>query len=207
MIFDFSKEVNIKGIKIIFSNEEIESTFHNKIKATMLQSHSSNVRFVSNLNLLNENTDGIFTTNKNIYLEVKTADCLPIFFYNESPLLFGVIHAGWKGLKKGIINNAYKVIKNRIGDTSLVEVLIGPSISQKNYEVQDEFISYFGSRFIATENNKIFLDLKAVAKSQLKDLGITNIIDTEECTYENEHYHSYRRDRTSKRLIGWIYYE
>ena len=207
MFFEFSKKVKSKKVKIIFSNEQIDNIKNGKLEASMQQTHSKNVKMVDKKNLFNENTDGIFTINKDICLKVKTADCLPIFFYNESPFILGVVHAGWKGLKRGIIENAYKVIKMSIKDAASIQVLIGPSISQKNYEVQDEFIDYFENKFIASKNDKFFLDLKAVAKSQLMDLGITNVSDTAICTFENEYYHSYRRDKTSKRLRGWIYYE
>ena len=207
MFFEFSKKVKSKKVKIIFSNEQIDNIKNGKLEASMQQTHSKNVKMVDKKNLFNENTDGIFTINKDICLKVKTADCLPIFFYNESPFILGVVHAGWKGLKRGIIENAYKVIKMSIKDAASIQVLIGPSISQKNYEVQDEFIDYFGSKFITSRNGKLFLDLKAVAVSQLKSLGISNVNDAAECTYENEYYHSYRRDKTTSRLVGWIYYE
>ena len=85
--------------------------------------------------------------------------------------------------------------------------LIGPSISKKNYEVQKEFIDYFGSEFIDEIDNKLFCDLKGIAKSKLKTFGLKNIIDINQCTYENKNFHSFRRDRTSKRMIGLIYYE
>ena len=207
MFFEFSKKIKSKKIKIIFSNNQIDGIKNEKLEASMQQTHSKNVQLVNNKNLFYKDTDGMLTMNKDICLKIKTADCLPIFFYNESPFIIGVVHAGWKGLKRGVIKETYKVIKNNIKDISTIQVLIGPSISQKNYEVQDEFFDYFESKFIAKNNNKLFLDLKGIATSQLKNLGIKNVSDTKECTYENEYYHSYRRDKTSKRLIGWIYYE
>ena len=207
MFFEFSKKIKSKKIKIIFSNNQIDRIKNEKLEASMQQTHSKNVQLVNNKNLFCKDTDGMLTMNKDICLKIKTADCLPIFFYNESPFIIGVVHAGWKGLKRGIIKETYKVIKNNIKDISTIQVLIGPSISQKNYEVQDEFFDYFESKFIAKKNNKLFLDLKEIATSQLKNLGIKNVSDIKECTYENELYHSYRRDKTSRRLRGWIYYE
>ncbi len=207
MIFEFSQIIKSKKVKIIFSNNKIDSIKNDKIEVSMHQTHSANVKIVSSQNHFNNDIDGMFTTNKDICLKIKTADCLPIFFYSESPILLGVVHAGWRGLKKGIIKNTFSVIEKNLKDISSIEVFIGPSISQKNYEVQNKFIKYFGSKFILEKNNKFFLDLKAVAKSQLNELGIKNVSDIDECTYENKLYHSYRRDKTSERLIGWIYYE
>ena len=99
------------------------------------------------------------------------------------------------------------LISNHINDLSLTTAFIGPSISQKNYEVGNEFIDYFGKEFIYKVDDKFFCNLKGIASFQLQKLGIKNIIDCSQCTYENKNYHSYRRDKTSKRMIGLIYYE
>ena len=73
---------------------------------------------------------------------------------------------------------------------------------------------FFGIFFLKALNsgkfnirNKFFCNLKGVASSQLQKHGVKNVIDCNQCTYENENYHSYRRDKTSKRMTGLIYYE
>ena len=80
MIFEFSKKVKSKKVKIIFSNVQIDNINPNKLQASMHQTHSTNIRIVDESNLLSIDTDGIFTKNKDISLKIKTADCLPIFF-------------------------------------------------------------------------------------------------------------------------------
>lgn len=207
MIFDFSDKINVKGLKIIFSNDELDSHFIKRDVFSMLQTHSTNLKVVKEKKVVYNNTDGIFSTKKFNVLKIKTADCLPIFFFHKNHNIFGVVHAGWKGLKDGIIEESINLIKNHVDDIIDIEVLIGPSISKKNYEVQKEFIDYFGSEFIDEIDNKLFCDLKGIAKSKLKTFGLKNIIDINQCTYENKNYHSFRRDRTSKRMIGLIYYE
>ncbi len=205
MIFDFSEKINTKGLRIIFSNDELSNNFISRDIFSMTQTHSNNLKIVNKRQLVYENTDGIFSQNKNHILKIKTADCLPIFFLSNN--FFGVVHAGWKGLKDGIILDSINLIKNHVEDISKIEVFIGPSISKKNYEVQNEFIDYFGSEFIDKVDSKLFCDIKGIAKSQLQKLGLKNIIDSNQCTYDNDNYHSFRRDKTSKRMIGLIYYE
>jgi len=73
--------------------------------------------------------------------------------------------------------------------------------------VKNEFIDYFDNELIENIDDKFFCNLKGVASSKLQELGIENVIDCNQCTYENENYHSYRRNKTSKRMIGLIYYE
>jgi len=207
MIFDFSNKINQNGLKVIFSNVEDRKIFTKKTIVSMSQIHSTNIEVVSNKKLVYSNMDGIFSCDKNYALQVKTADCLPIFFIHERENIFGVIHAGWKGIKNGIISKSTKLLRDHINDLNEITAFIGPSISQKNYEVKNEFIDYFGNEFIDKVEDKFFCNLKGVASSQLQELGIKNVIDCNQCTYENENYHSYRRDKTSKRMIGLIYYE
>ena len=206
MIFDFSDKINQHGLKVIFSNAE-ESNILKKAIVSMSQTHSTNIEIVKNKKLVYNNVDGIFACNKNYALQVKTADCLPIFFIHKHNNIFGVIHAGWKGLKNGIISKSTQLLKSHINDLNEITAFIGPSISQKNYEVKNEFIDYFGNKFIDKVEDKFFCNLKGVASSQLQKLGVKNVIDCNQCTYENENYHSYRRDKTSKRMTGLIYYE
>jgi len=207
MIFDFSDKINKSGIKILFSNDEANDHFTEKISFSMEQIHSTNLKIVKKETTIYSNTDGIFSNNKNYCLKVRTADCLPIFFIHQNDKIFGAIHAGWKGLKKNIIADSGKLLKNYVEDLSEMIVFIGPSISQKNYEVKKEFIDYFGNEFIEDVDKKLFCNLKDIAKSQLNKIGITKVIDSNQCTYENENYHSFRRNNTSKRMVGIIYYE
>ena len=207
MIFDFSDKINQHGLKVIFSNAEESSILTKKSIVSMVQTHSTNIEMVNNKKLAYSNVDGIFSCNKNYALQVKTADCLPIFFIHEHEDIFGVIHAGWKGLKNGIISKSSNLLKNHINDFNEITAFIGPSISQKNYEVKNEFIDYFGNEFIDKVEDKFFCNLKGVASSQLQKIGVKNIIDCNQCTYENNNYHSYRRNKTSKRMTGLIYYE
>ena len=73
--------------------------------------------------------------------------------------------------------------------------------------MKNEFIDYFGNEFIENVDGKFFCNLKGVASFQLQKLGIKNVINCNQCTYENNNYHSYRRNKTSKRMTGLIYYE
>ena len=207
MIFDFSHKINKSGIKILFSNDELNDHFVKKKSFSMNQTHSTNLKMITEGKFIYEDTDGIFSNNKNHSLIIRTADCLPIFFIHQNDNIFGVLHAGWKGLKNKIIMESANLLKNYVDDLSEMIVFIGPSISQKNYEVKNEFINYFGSSFIKNVDDKLFCNLKEIAKSQLNEIGITRVIDSNQCTYENKNYHSFRRNKTSERMVGVIYYE
>ena len=116
MIFDFSDKINVKGLKIIFSNDELDSHFIKRDIFSMLQTHSTNLKVVKEKKVVYNNTDGIFSTKKFNVLKIKTADCLPIFFFHKNHNIFGAVHAGWKGLKDGIIEKSINLIKNHVDD-------------------------------------------------------------------------------------------
>ena len=87
-----------------------------------------------------------------------------------------------------------------------IKVFIGPSISKRNFEIQNDVMEYFDSKFSIVKDGKIFLSLQEVAIDKFASYGILDILNTNECTYDNLNYHSYRRDKTDKRMKGWIYY-
>src|SRR3989344_9516562 len=44
------------------------------------------------------------------YLGVRTADCLPILFYNKQAGVVAVVHAGWQGTVQKIVQKAVNAI-------------------------------------------------------------------------------------------------
>ena len=73
------------------------------------------------------NADGSYTTKKNKVCIVTTADCVPILFCNDEGTKVAAIHAGWKGICRGIIENAVKNFER----PESIFVWIGPCISKK----------------------------------------------------------------------------
>lgn len=144
--------------------------------------------------------DGLITKDKNIFLSITSADCLPIFLFELEQEIIGMIHAGWRSLEKDILTNAVGKIQELGGKTENILVGIGPAISRKHYEVGPEVTEKFKKypEVIENKNDKFFLDIKKIAKLQLLELGIlkenTEIIP--ECTFElPEKYFSARRDK------------
>ena len=171
----------------------------------MNQTHSSKSLFINQFSNEYENCDGIFTSNKNLTLEVSTADCLPIFFADKN--FFGVVHAGWKGLAEGIIENSIRLLIKNGFVLDNTHILIGPSIRKDYFEVKEDVSCLFDKKFLISNNEKTFLSLQDIVINQLNSFNICDIIDVEECTYSTQHYHSYRRDKTDKRMRGRIYWD
>ena len=206
MWFDYSKEINIKNLNIIFNTDNMSPAIGSKPIMQMDQTHSSTVNFIYGNKQIYKSTDALITSNKDIALQVKVADCMPIFIFDKKSSFFGAIHAGWRGLASGIIENSIELLKEKDFNLRNIKVFIGPSISKRNFEIQNDVMEYFDSKFSIVKDGKIFLSLQEVAIDKFASYGISDILNTNECTYDNLNYHSYRRDKTDKRMKGWIYY-
>ncbi len=202
MLIDYSERIAIKDINVLFSLSNFENT---KNVVRMNQTHSNKSLFIDQFSNEYENCDGIFTSNKNLTLEVSTADCLPIFFADKN--FFGVVHAGWKGLAEGIIENSIRLLIKNGFVLDNTHILIGPSIRKDYFEVKEDVSCLFDKKFLISNNEKTFLSLQDIVINQLNSFNICDIIDVEECTYSTQHYHSYRRDKTDKRMRGRIYWD
>lgn len=175
--------------------------------------HSNNIEIVAQKDTSKKinNTDGLLTNDKNIFLSVTVADCLPIFIYDPVNEAIGLIHAGWKGLAKDILREAINKLQSHYqSNPENLLIGIGPGISQCHFEVQDDVIENFLSflpEALESRDEKKFLDLKKLAKLQLQKLGVPekNIEINPLCTYcEKDKYFSYRRDKPTKFLKTMI---
>ncbi|UCR82755.1 polyphenol oxidase family protein [Pseudomonas chlororaphis] len=83
--------------------------------------------------------DAVFTrTGRPI--AVITADCLPLLISSEDASWVAAVHAGWKGLHGGIIDNVLQRFAAKGIAAHQLRVAFGPSIKPCCYEVSPEFI-------------------------------------------------------------------
>ena len=159
------------------------------------QSHSSKCLIVRK-NKSVYNCDGVVTRDDKFILGITTADCLPIIFIDYQNKVIGICHAGWRGLKKDIIENTIKKMLKIGSKKSNIRVFIGPCIRKKSYEVSREFINVmkFNIKGLWTKKDqKYYFDLPKLAKCKLNSLGVSVIVDSKIDTFKNIKYFSYRR--------------
>jgi hypothetical protein len=148
------------------------------------------------------NTDALITNDKNVYLSITIADCLPIVIFDPQKEVISLIHSGWKGLEKKITKKAIKKMEKNF-DVNSKELLvgIGPGIGVCHFEVKEDFPAKFKSypEAILKKDGKSYVDLKLIAKKQLEEAGIKqeNIDVSSVCTYcQANTYFSYRKDKS-----------
>lgn len=163
-------------------------------------------------------TDGFFTTEEGILLTLCFADCVPLFFYSEKDHAIGIAHAGWKGSVHGIAEEMITIFKGEHIDSKDIAVVIGPSICENCYIVDEPVIQFVKNRLEDVEekpynliNEKEYkLNLKELNRQILLKAGILdkNIQITEYCTScHQDQFFSHRGDKgqTGRMLsfIGW----
>ncbi|MEO0231520.1 MAG: peptidoglycan editing factor PgeF [candidate division WOR-3 bacterium] len=196
--------------KIPFENIEIFITtklwnndypFSYKIYS-LKQVHSNKIIEVKRDMFLKEEGDGLFTFEKNIILEVKIADCFPVFIFDKNLIM--VLHVGWRGAKEGIVQKGIEIFKEK-GDFKNIKVFLGPGIKKCCYEVKEDVADFFKD-FLEKRDERIYLDLeKFIINNFLKE-GIKKekIFIFPYCTScRNDIFYSNRK-KDKGRNRGWI---
>ncbi len=162
------------------------------------------------------NGDASFTKTKNIVCVVQTADCLPLLVTNKEGTIVAAIHAGWRGLLHGVIENTIDKMNTPMNE---LLVWLGPAISQKHFEVGSDIKDAFCKKHKTAEKafhqkskDKYLADIYHLAKISLEACGVYQIyggsISDDFCTFEDtENYFSYRRDGLTGRMASLIWME
>ena len=162
---------------------------------------------------LNLNADAAYTKVNIQVCSVLTADCLPILLTDTKGSFVAAIHAGWRGLGNGIIENTVHTIRS---PNDLI-VWFGPCISQEMLEVGPEVYSFFMQRdenikkaFIPKKNNKFLLSLTTAAQIKFINLDVKllygNGITQKYCTFaQQDQFYSFRRNQKTGRMATMVW--
>ncbi len=181
------------------------------------QIHSADVVTVDHAMPERPKADALVTKVKGVVLSVLTADCQPVLFADHQNGVIGAAHAGWQGALNGVLEATIDAMVAIGGSRDSIAAVIGPCISQRNYEVGPEFMERImdedtdKARFFAGgHGDRVQFDLPSFGLARLRDAGITQAAWTGHCTYaDSNRFYSYRRSVHQKqadygRLIGAI---
>jgi YfiH family protein len=149
---------------------------------------------------LDKNGDASFTSATNRVCIALTADCLPVLITNRQGTAVAAIHAGWRGLSAGVIEETLHAMHLPEED---VLIWLGPAIGPQKFEVgkdvYDAFISRHeesASAFMPHAEGKWLANLYELARIRLRLRGITQIYGGDFCTYSQpDLFFSFRRDK------------
>jgi len=151
------------------------------------------------------NGDALITNVKKIALGVVVADCVPVLIYDKNLKIISAIHAGWKGVYKEIIKKVVKFFIKKGSNTKNLVAVIGPSISEKSYEVQKDLKGKFLKKdkqskfFFKIRKNKTYFGLNKYVYYHLKKLGIKNLEIIKKNTFDpKNNFFSARRSIKNK---------
>jgi len=144
--------------------------------------------------------DGAITKEKNLYLFMSIADCLPLILFDPVEKIIGLAHAGWKSTEEKI---APKIVQKMIRESNCnllnIYVGIGPAIHKKSFKfknpIQEKLLGW--EPFLKNlSNGETIIDLIGYNKKQLEDAGIfsQNIYISDIDTAKNPNFFSHYRD-------------
>lgn len=156
--------------------------------------------------------DGAWTHNHNRVLAILTADCLPILLTDRSGSFVMALHAGWRGLAEGIIQQA-------INEASLsperLMAWVGPGIGFSAFEISSDVRDVFlmskqadAYHFKPSKAGHWLADLAGIALWQLEQMNVCWLGGGHWCTFDRrEQFFSYRRDGVTGRMASFIWLE
>jgi hypothetical protein len=150
--------------------------------------------------------DGIVTRTAGLAIGITTADCGPVLFADPQARVIGAAHAGWRGALTGILEATIAEMERLGAVRAHITAALGPTISQRNYEVGPEFVARFeaeeaaNARFFAQlpvsplKPGHALFDLPGYIMARLAAAGIGRCENLGACTYADPvRFFSYRR--------------
>jgi YfiH family protein len=146
--------------------------------------------------------DALVTDSAGQVLTILTADCQPVLFHapSEGGGVIGAAHAGWKGALAGVLEATVDAMIGLGAERGRIRAAVGPSISQRNYEVGQDFYDLFEAedpealRFFANgAGDRYLFDLPGYGLHRLRNAGV-EADWTRHCTYSDPgRFYSFRR--------------
>jgi YfiH family protein len=165
------------------------------------QVHSADVVTVTAPLTTAPKADALVTATPGLALSVLTADCQPVLLADAQAGVIGAAHAGWKGAIAGILDATVAAMAALGADPARIHAVIGPTISQRAYEVGPDFFDTVmaeddsAARYFAQgSGDRLHFDLPGYGLHRLRAAGVGHAEWTRNCTYSDpDRFFSYRR--------------
>lgn len=161
--------------------------------------------------------DAILTDRPGVTLFMRFADCVPVFLYDPTRKVIGLVHAGWKGTVQRAAAEAVAVMEAQYGSRAEdILAAIGPSIGAHHYEVGAEVSSLVRQVFGADAASLLnpvngnphareTLDLWAANRLVLESAGVRQVEVAGICTACHlEDWYSHRAEAGQTGRFGAV---
>ncbi len=150
--------------------------------------------------------DACWTAEPGLACAVMTADCLPVLLVSANGQQIAAIHAGWRGLAAGVLEQALTRFSGSV--MAMLGPAIGPAAFEVGPEVRASFAGAPASCFYRGHGDRYHANLHKLARWRLELAGVERIFGEEWCTYrEATQFYSFRRDGQTGRQASLIWRE
>ncbi|MFF8730822.1 peptidoglycan editing factor PgeF [Streptomyces sp. NPDC015171] len=153
--------------------------------------------------------DAIATTRRGLALAVLTADCVPVLLADPVAGVAAAAHAGRPGMVGGVVPAAVRAMIELGAAPERIVARTGPAVCGRCYEVPQEMRAEVAAVEPAAHAETSWgtpaVDVSAGVHAQLDRLGVRDRAQSPVCTLESADHFSYRRDRTTGRLAGYVW--
>ncbi|MFJ9429811.1 peptidoglycan editing factor PgeF [Streptomyces sp. NPDC101490] len=153
--------------------------------------------------------DALVTARRGLALAVLTADCVPVLLADPVAGVVAAAHAGRPGMVAGVVPATLAAMVRLGADPARVVARTGPAVCGRCYEVPEAMRAEVAETEPAASAETSWgtpaVDVTAGVLAQLDRLGVTDRRSCGICTLESADHYSYRRDRTTGRLAGYVW--
>ena len=160
---------------------------------TLYQIHSATAVIVDKpWNGTVSEADALVTRTPGLAIGALTADCAPVLFCDPEARVVAAAHAGWRGALLGIVEATVASMERLGAKPERMVAVIGPTISQRAYEVGTDYVE----RFLVEEPASSPFFMTGYVAERLGRAGVGTVSDLGLCTYCDEtRLFSYRRSQ------------
>ena len=151
-----------------------------------------------------DDTDGHLSDQTGYLLLVSVADCVPVYLVAPGSPWFGLLHAGWRGVAGGIVEEGISQLA-ALASLSSADIVMhcGISICGECYEVGPEV-----GRAVLGEPaaGKLRLDLRAAISRRAHRAGVARVTISPWCTaHDKDRFYSHRASRGADgRMVAYL---
>jgi YfiH family protein len=153
--------------------------------------------------------DAIVTVKRGLALAVLTADCVPVLLADPIAGIAAAAHAGRPSMIAGVVPATLRAMTELGAEPSRIVARTGPTVCGRCYEVPEamraEVSAVEPAAYAETSWGTPAVDVSAGVHAQLERLGVRDRAQSPVCTLESDDHFSYRRDRTTGRLAGYVW--